>query len=105
MNAIRLTTPEEKVRELQEKLGYAAKASKKRRFHALYDKVYRWDVLQEAWRRVKANKGASGIDHQTLTDIEKIGVDAFLLECQRELIEGKYRPLPVRRHYIPKKRG
>ena len=105
MNAIRLTTPTEKVRELQEKLGYAAKASKKRRFHALYDKVYRWDVLQEAWRRVKANKGASGIDHQTLTDIEKIGVDAFLLECQRELIEGKYRPLPVRRHYIPKKDG
>lgn len=105
MNAKRLTTPKEKVQELQEKLGYAAKVSKKRRFHALYDKVYRWDVLQEAWRRVKAKKGAGGIDHQTLADIEKIGVDAFLSECQQELLEGKYRPLPVRRQYIPKKDG
>ncbi len=105
MNAERLITPKEKVRELQEKLGYAAKVSKKRRFHAVYDKVYRWDVLQESWRRVKANKGASGIDHQTLADIEKAGVDTFLLTCQQELSEGKYRPLPVRRQYIPKKDG
>lgn len=105
MNAKRLITPKEKVRELQEKLGYAAKVSKERRFHALYDKVYRWDVLQEAWRRVKANKGAGGIDHQTLADIEETGVDAFLSECQRVLAEGRYRPLPVRRHYIPKKDG
>lgn len=105
MNAIRLTTPKEKVRELREKLGYAAKESKKRRFHALYDKVYRWDVLYEAWRRVKAKKGAGGIDRQTLADIEKIGVDVFLSECQRDLLEGKYRPLPVRRQYIPKKDG
>ncbi|GFP20426.1 hypothetical protein HKBW3S03_01928 [Candidatus Hakubella thermalkaliphila] len=50
VNAVRLTTPKEKVRELQEKLGYAAKVSKKRSFHAVSDKVYRWDVLQEAWR-------------------------------------------------------
>ena len=105
MNAKRLTTPKEKVQELQEKLGYAAKVSKKRRFHAVYDKVYRWDVLLEAWRRVKAKKGAGGIDHQTLADIEKAGVDTFLLACQRELSEGKYRPLPVRRQYIPKKDG
>lgn len=105
MNAQRLTTPKEKVRELQEKLGYAAKVSKKRRFHALYDKIYRWDVLQEAWRRVKANKGASGIDHQTLADIEKIGVDIFLSECRRELLDDKYRPSLVRRQYIPKKDG
>ena len=77
MNANRLTTPKEKVQELQGKIGYAAKASKKRRFHALYDKIYRWDVLQEAWRRVKARKGAAGIDHQTLTDIEKMGVGNF----------------------------
>ncbi|WP_200906014.1 hypothetical protein [Paenibacillus sp. IHB B 3415] len=51
MNANRLTTPKEKVQELQEKLGHAAKENNKRRFHALYDKVYRWDVLSEAWRR------------------------------------------------------
>lgn len=105
MNAKRLTTTKEKVRELQEKLGYAAKVSKKRRFHSLYDKVYRWDVLQEAWQRVKARKGAAGIDHQTLADIEKLGVEKFLAECQQELQKGSYRPMPVRRHYIPKKDG
>lgn len=105
MNATRLTTPKEKVQELQEKLGYAAKESKKRRFHVLYDKVYRWDVLQEAWARVKANKGAAGIDQQTLADIEKMGADNFLRECQQDLNKGSYRPMPVRRQYIPKKDG
>lgn len=105
MNAVRLTTPKEKVQELQEKLGYAAKESKKRRFHALYDKVYRWDVLEEAWRRVKANKGAAGIDHQTLSDIEEMGVEKFLLTCRQDLKENNYRPMPVRRQYIPKKDG
>ncbi|WP_242843607.1 hypothetical protein [Thermincola ferriacetica] len=58
----------------------------------MYDKVYRWDVLQEAWRRVKANKGASGIDHQTLTDIEKIGVDAFLIRVSARI---KRRQIPA----------
>jgi len=86
-------------------LGYAAKVSKKRRFHALYDKVYRWDVLQEAWSRVKARKGAAGIDRQTLADIEKMGVDTFLKECQHDLSTGRYLPKPVRRQYIPKKDG
>ena len=71
----------------------------------MYDKVYRWDVLQAAWQRVKAKKGAAGIDHQTLADIEKLGVEKFLIECQQKLQEGTYRPLPVRRHYIPKKDG
>jgi Retron-type reverse transcriptase len=105
VNAVRLTTPKEKVQELQEKLGYAAKESKKRRFHALYDKVYRWDVLEEAWRKVRANKGAAGIDKQTLSDIEEMGVEKFLLTCQRSLKENNYRPMPVRRQYIPKKDG
>ncbi len=105
MNAERLSTPKEKVQELQEKLGYAAKVSKKRRFHALYDKVHRWDILYEAWKRVRANQGASGIDQQTLTDIEKTGVDVFLAQCQQALMENNYRPLPVRRQYIPKKDG
>lgn len=105
VNAGRLTTPKEKVQQLQEKLGHAAKASKKRRFHALYDKVYRMDILLEAWKRVRANKGAAGIDRQTLDDIEKKGVQEFLEQCQQLLITGKYHPLPVRRQYIPKKDG
>jgi RNA-directed DNA polymerase len=105
VNADRLTTPQEKVRELQEKLGHAAKMSRRRRFHALYDKVYRLDVLQEAWRRIRSNKGAAGIDKQTLQDIEDMGVQRFLLSCQQTLKEGTYHPKPVRRKYIPKKDG
>ncbi|ULO08705.1 group II intron reverse transcriptase/maturase [Paenibacillus sp. 19GGS1-52] len=105
MNAKRLTTPKEKVQELQEKLGHAAKANKKRKFHALYDKIYRWDVLCEAWKRVKANKGAAGVDAVTLADIEEQGEIWFLKTCERELKEGNYHPQPVRRHYIPKKDG
>jgi RNA-directed DNA polymerase len=105
VNAKRLTTPQEKVRELQEKLGHAAKTNRKRKFHALYDKVYRTDVLQEAWRRVRSKKGAAGIDKQTLQDIEAMGVQEFLLACQKALREGSYRPHPVRREYIPKRDG
>ncbi|MGN7762406.1 group II intron reverse transcriptase/maturase [Paenibacillus sp. 22594] len=105
MNAKGLTTPKEKVQELQEKLGHAAKENKKRKFHALYDKVYRWDVLCEAWKRVKANKGAAGVDAVTLADIEKQGETRFLKDCERDLKEGNYHPQPVRRHYIPKKDG
>lgn len=105
MNAKRLTTPKENVQELQEKLGHAAKENKKRRFHALYDKVYRRDVLWEAWRRVKANGGAAGVDEQTLADIEKQGEFQFMEDCYRLLKEGHYHPSPVRRKYIPKKDG
>ncbi|MEK4527898.1 group II intron reverse transcriptase/maturase [Paenibacillus sp. BGI2013] len=105
MNANRLTTPKEKVQELQEKLGHAAKENKKRKFHALYDKVYRRDVLCEAWKRVKANKGAAGVDEVTFAHIEEQGETRFLAECERELKEGKYHPQAVRRHYIPKKDG
>ena len=105
MNAKRLTTPEENVQQLQEKLGHAAKENKKRRFHALYDKVYRLDILWEAWRRVRANRGSAGADGETLADIEKKGEMRFVLECQQLLKEGRYHPQPVRRHYIPKKDG
>ncbi len=105
MNAKRLTTPKKNVQQLQEKLGHAAKESKKRRFHALYDKVYRLDILWEAWRRVRANKGAAGIDGETLTDIEKQGETSFVHECHRLLKEGDYHPQPVKRQYIPKKDG
>ncbi|WP_434752795.1 group II intron reverse transcriptase/maturase [Paenibacillus amylolyticus] len=105
MNANRLTTPKEKVQQLQEKLGHVAKENKKRKFHALYDKVYRWDVLCEAWKRVKANKGTAGVDEVTFAQIEEQGETRFLAECERELKEGKYHPQAVRRHYIPKKDG
>ncbi|GIQ63813.1 group II intron reverse transcriptase/maturase [Paenibacillus cisolokensis] len=105
MNAKRLTTPEENVQQLQGKLGHAAKENKKRRFHALYDKVYRVDILWEAWRRVRANEGSAGVDGETLADIEKQGEMRFVLECQRLLKERKYHPQPVRHHYIPKKDG
>jgi len=105
VNAKRLTTPEENVQQLQEKLGHAAKENKKRRFHALYDKVYRLDILWEAWRRVRANRGSAGADGETLADIEKKGEMRFVLECQQLLKEGRYHSQPVRRHYIPKKDG
>jgi len=105
VNANRLTTPKEKVQQLREKLGHAAKTNKSRRFHALYDKVCRLDVLWEAWRSVRANKGAAGVDGETLADIEKKGEARFVEECRERLLQKRYRPQPVRRHYIPKKDG
>jgi group II intron reverse transcriptase/maturase len=95
----------EKVRQLQRKLYLAAKSNGKRRFHALYDKVYRKDVLSEAWKRVKANGGAGGIDRISIADVEEYGIDKFLQEIQQELINGKYHPKPVRRTFIPKGNG
>ena len=95
----------EKVRQLQNKLYLTAKKCSSRRFHALYDKVFRDDVLYEAWKRVKANKGSSGIDGITIEDIEAKGVNCYLTGIQSELKSGTYRPLPVRRVMIPKSDG
>jgi RNA-directed DNA polymerase len=67
------TTEQDKVRELQRTLYRAAKADPGRRFHALYDKVLRRDVLERAWELVRANRGAAGIDRQTLADVERSG--------------------------------
>jgi RNA-directed DNA polymerase len=92
-------------RELQRKLWVAAKRSPDRRFHALFDRIHSSDVLWEAWRRVRKNKGAAGIDRQTLEAVEEFGVDRLLGEIQVELREGRYRPLPVRRVAIPKPQG
>jgi RNA-directed DNA polymerase len=97
--------PIEKVRELQHKLYRAAKCNRERRFHALYDRIWRSDVLSEAWQRVRGNKGAAGIDGETLTMIEQRGVAEFLVELQSILRSGDYRPQPVRRRYIPKADG
>jgi len=97
--------PVDKVRELQRKLWTCAKRSKTRRFHALYDRIYRGDVLWEAWRRVGSNRGAAGVDEATLQAIEGRGVQAFLDEIQADLRAGRYRPQPVKRRYIPKADG
>jgi RNA-directed DNA polymerase len=82
-----------------------AKQSKTRRFHALYDRIYRSDVLREAWRRVRSNGGAAGVDQATLRSIEEQGVAQFLEGIQADLRAGEYRPSPVRRQYIPKADG
>lgn len=95
----------EKVRQLQNKLYLTAKKCDSRRFHALYDKVYRDDVLYEAWKRVKTNKGSSGVDGITIEEIEAGGVPQYLSAIQTELKSGNYRPKPVRRVMIPKPDG
>jgi RNA-directed DNA polymerase len=90
------------VRALQHVLYRAAKADPGRRFHALFDKVYRRDVLQRAWVLVRANNGAPGIDKTTLAEVEEYGVERLLGELADELRERRYRPLPARRVFIPK---
>jgi RNA-directed DNA polymerase len=97
--------PTVKVRELQRSLYMCAKRSKTRRFHALRHLVCRGDVLAEAWKRVKSNRGAAGVDGETLETIEREGVEPFLQELQRDLQVGGYMPRPVRRQYIPKPDG
>jgi RNA-directed DNA polymerase len=93
----------DKVQDLQARLSRAAKQTLDREFGALYDKMYRRDVLMEAWRRVRANKGAPGIDEQDIESIEQeIGVRTFLKDIRRELKHGRYRPRPVKRCWIEK---
>jgi RNA-directed DNA polymerase len=93
------------VRQLQRRLWVAAKRSPERRFHALLDRIYRRDVLWAAWRRVKANRGAAGVDRETLDRVEQHGVERMLDELHVALRAGTYRPKPVRRRYIPKGDG
>ncbi len=87
---------------MQHALYRAAKADPGRRFHALYDKISRSDVLWRAWVAVRRNNGAPGIDKITLAAVEEYGVTRLLGELASELREGRYRPLPARRVYIPK---
>jgi RNA-directed DNA polymerase len=94
--------PADPVRALQYALYRAAKADPGRRFHALYDKVSRSDVLWRAWAAVRSNNGAPGIDKVTLAAVEEYGVARLLGELASELEEKRYRPLPARRVLIPK---
>jgi retron-type reverse transcriptase len=97
--------PAVKVQQLQDRLGDAAKRHPERRFHALYDRIARPDILAEAWRRVRRNKGAAGVDAQTLAALEEYGVERFVEELRVVLLAGEYRPAAVLRRYIPKADG
>jgi RNA-directed DNA polymerase len=99
-----LTTPAS-VQKLQTALHAKAKEAPNLRFYALYDKVYRKDVLAYAYERCKANGGAAGVDEQTFEDIEQYGVERWLDELMQELKSRTYQPQPVRRVYIPKPDG
>jgi len=87
---------------LQHALYRAAKADPGRRFHALWENVLRRDVLGRAWVAVRRNEGAPGVDRTTLADVEEYGVSRLLDESAADLWDGRYRPLPARRVFIPK---
>ena len=108
MNVRKMTnyTNKVKAQELWKTLYLCAKESPTRRFHALYDKIYRPDILWEAWQRVKRKKGSGGIDGQTIEQIvDGYGEKRFMNELYLELKEKRYNPSPVRRTYIPKENG
>jgi RNA-directed DNA polymerase len=95
----------DKVRQLQRQLWAAAKRAPGRRFHALYGQMCRGDVLHEAWKRVRRNKGAAGVDRMAISRVEQYGVRRFLQELVQALRAGKYGAQVVRRAYIPKAEG
>lgn len=102
MHAERPITPKDKTRELQRKLYLAAKRSRNRRFHSLYDRIFRPDTLWRAWEEVRQNGGSAGEDGVTIEDIEREGVEKFLREIEQNLKARTYRTQPVLRAYIPK---
>src|SRR5438552_18108765 len=101
---VSLSTPES-VQKLQTALHAKAKESPNFRFHALYDKVYRKDVLVYAYERCQANGGAAGVDNQTFENIEAHSRERWLDELTQEMKSRTYQPQPVRRVYIPKPDG
>lgn len=105
MNVTKTNDTHEKVQDFQNRLYLTAKTNKKRRFHAIYDKIYRKDILEEAWKRVKTNGGAGGIDKISIADVKQYGEEKLLCEIAEELKANQYRCKPVRRTYIPKGDG
>src|SRR6266516_226039 len=102
---MRLGPPETKRESCSGRCIGPRKASPERRFHQLYDKVYREDVLSRAWQEVTANAGAAGVDQQTIEQIEQVGVEGFLAELASDLRTDRYRAQWVRRVRIPKADG
>lgn len=95
----------ERVQEYQRKLYLKAKQDKNFRFYVLYDKIFLHYILAEAWKQVKANGGAAGVDGVTISQIEREGVEKFLAELSEELRQQTYRPSAVKRVWIPKDNG
>jgi RNA-directed DNA polymerase len=105
MHAERPIPSQDKSRELQRKLYLEAKRSRNRRFHALYDRIFRPDILRQAWEEVRRNGGSGGEDSVTIENVEQEGVEQFLGQIEQDLKAGTYRPSPVLRVYIPKADG
>jgi len=99
-----LSTPQS-VQKLQTALHAKAKAAPGFRFYALYDKIYREDILAHAYAQCRSNKGAPGVDGQDFVEVEGYGVQRWLGELVLALSEESYRPEPIRRVFIPKANG
>src|ERR1035437_6098787 len=99
-----LSTPNS-VQKLQRALHAKAKSESGYRFYALYDKIYREDILVHAYAQCRSNKGAPGVDRQDFADIEEYGVKRWLEELALALREESYQPDPIRRVFIPKANG
>lgn len=100
-----LPTPNNSVRKLQRALYAKAKAEPDFRFYSLWDKIHRADILAEAYRRCRANRGSVGVDGQSFVDIEALGLETWLSFLQEELKSGDYRSKPLKRVWIPKANG